>query len=89
MVRQQVADFSRMPMQGDAFQLLEKRMENDGSGNPLYVGYARTPNASTTALEWFIVKMSYDGGGFVSRVQLPDTGAQFKYAWDSRANYFA
>lgn len=86
---QKINDYSNANLAGDLFQFLEKRIENDGSGNPLYVGFTRTQNQSTAAEEWYIIKMSYDGGGFVDRVQLPDDGPQFKYAWDDRATLFS
>ena len=85
---QQIKDYSYLEIRGSAEVFLEKRLENDGSGNPLYVGYNRKPNAATTEESWYIIKMTYSGG-YVVRVQLPDNGPQFKYAWDSRASYFS
>lgn len=84
---QKIIDYSQLELKGMAETYLEKRIENDGSGNPLYIGYNRTPNASTTALSWFIVKISYTAT-FPVRYQLPNAGPQYKYAWDSRTTYF-
>jgi len=71
----------------DAFY--EIRVENDALGNPLYVGYCPTPNGSTASRIWFIIKLYYDGNGFINRVQQPDDGASFTYAYDDRLTYFS
>ena len=88
MVYQKIEDYSVLKLNGDAFAFLEKRIENDGSGNPLYVGYAKKPNESTAATTWFITKISYSGG-YPVRVQIPDDGPKFGYAWDSKAAAFS
>lgn len=88
MDRQRLGDFSVAQAEIDLSMLWEKRIENDGSGNPLYIGYNKQANASTAVESWFIIKNSYSGG-FLVRSQLPDDGAQFKYAWDDRATYFS
>ena len=87
MERQRIGDYSIANAELDLSMLWEKRIENDGSGNPLYIGYNKEPNASTSTLGWFIIKNTYSGT-FLTRSQLPDDGPQFKYAWDSRATYF-
>ena len=69
--------------------LYEIRLENNNSGSVLYVGKNITPNAPTSEASWYIKKLSYDGNGFVNRVQLPDDGIGFKYAWDDRASIFS
>ena len=69
--------------------LLETRIENNVSGQPIYIAYSITPNADTAARVWYILKMSYDGGGFLSRVQKPDNGDGFLYIYDDRATYFS
>jgi hypothetical protein len=68
---------------------LEKRMTNSDTGQVLYLGWNATPNASTSALTWYIVKVLYDGNGYINRVQLPDNGAGFYYSWDLQADYFS
>lgn len=88
MVAQRIADMSLLEPNFDAFTLLEKRIENDISGNPLYIGYNKEPNESTTSETWLIFKLLYSGG-YVVRYQLPDDGAIFKYAWDDRATLFS
>lgn len=80
-------DYSWLTLEGDVETFLEKRIAYTGD-NPEYIGWNRQANASTTALTWFIVKMSYSGDN-VTRVQLPDNGATFSYAWDSRNTYFS
>lgn len=72
----------------DANSQLEKRMENNASGQVLYIGYTGTPNANQAAAIWFIVKISYDSNGFIDYYQLPLNGAGFFYAWNDRATYF-
>lgn len=87
---QSLQDTSHMPVAADAAMFWERRQELNGDGNPVYIGWNRTPNASTTALSWFIVKFTYTGTTPTSftRYQIPIPGVEFKYAWDSRANYF-
>lgn len=72
----------------DADDMLEGRFENDGDGNPLYVGYSTIPNADVDALVWFIQKIEYVGTGIV-RKRLPNANVGFKYSWSLRATYFA
>lgn len=69
--------------------LYETRTENDSSGQVLYVGKSITPNADTSQRIWYIKKLGYDGNGFLNRIQLPDDGPNFTYAWDDRADYFS
>lgn len=69
--------------------LYEIRLENDNGGSVLYVGKNIVPDAPTDDPSWYIKKLSYDGNGFVNRVQLPDDGIGFKYAWDDRASIFS
>ena len=66
----------------------EQRIENDVDGNPLYVAWSPIPGAATDEPIWFIKKIYYDGGGFTNRVQIPDNGGGYIYAWDDRATYF-
>lgn len=84
---QEINDFSYLELRGDAGMFFEKRMENDGNGNPIYVGFNRTQNADVDESSWFIVKITYSGTA-VTRYQLPDNGPQFKYDWTNRANFF-
>lgn len=84
---QKIVDFSQLELKGMAEMYLEKRIENDGSGNPIYIGYNRTANAAQGSLSWFIVKITYSGG-FPTYYQLPNAGVQYKYSWTDRATYF-
>lgn len=83
---QHISDFSIADLQGDLGMFLEKRMAYD-TDNLEYVGYNREQNAATTDATWLIVKMTYSGTN-ITRYQLPDNGAQFKYTWDDRASSF-
>jgi predicted carbohydrate-binding protein with CBM5 and CBM33 domain len=69
--------------------MYEKRLINDSNGNLLYVGFNQTANALTASNTWYILKMSYDGNGFLNRVQLPDLGIGFNYIFDDIASYFS
>jgi len=69
-------------------QLYETRIENDGDGQPIYIGNCITPNGDEDALIWYIIKLSYTGG-YITRQQLPDNGIGFLYAWSQRASYFS
>lgn len=73
----------------DLTDLFETRMDNDSSGKILYVGMSQTANADPALPIWFILKLSYDGNGFMNRKQLPDSGGGFLYSWDNRATYFS
>jgi len=85
---QRLKDKNPLSLFGEALTFMEIRMENDGNGNPIFVGYAQTPNMGTAVAQWLIVKITYDGNQAPTRYQLPDNGVEFKYAWDLRATYF-
>jgi hypothetical protein len=70
-------------------QFYETRLENDSSGKVLYAGITIVANGATDERIWYIVKMGYDGNGFVDRIQKPDGDFGLSYAWDSRATYFS
>ena len=70
----------------DAFY--ETIIENDGLGNPIYVGRSPIINPAESADVWYIVKMLYDGNGFVEQVRIPPNGRAFVYSWTNRATYF-
>lgn len=85
---QKVKDYSYLDIRGDVNQFFELRMENDGNGNPIYIGYTRQANAPTSEAVWFIVKITYDANQSPTYQQLPNAGVNFNYVWDSRATYF-
>jgi hypothetical protein len=68
--------------------LIEGRFENDGNGNPIYIGYSPIPNADPALPVWYIQFIVYDGQAIV-RKRLPDDGIAFKYVWNDRADYFS
>ena len=88
MVEQNIGDISVLDGTFDALTIFEKRIENDGSGNPIYIGYSKNANAATSSDSWLIFKLSYTGG-YIVRYQLPDSGPTFGYAWDDRATLFS
>lgn len=84
-----VRELTNLLMVGDWTNFIEMRMENDGDGNPIYVGYTNVGNAPTDEPVWFITKYTYDANQSPTRQQMPDSGVQFIYVWDDRATYFA
>lgn len=80
-------DFSRLDIYGDVETFLEKRIAYTGD-NPVYVAWTKGANAATSAEVWFIIKLTYSGDN-PTRIQLPDDGPAFKYAWDDRATLFS
>lgn len=86
---QKLKGHNPLELVGEALTYMEIRMENDVSGNPIYVGYSKTPNLGTAVEQWFIVKITYDAVPSPTRYQLPDNGVSFSYAWDDRATLFA
>lgn len=67
----------------------ETRIENNASGDPLFVGWSPIPNADPSEKVWYIQKMHFDLNGFINRVEQPESGTGFKYEWDNRANIFS
>lgn len=83
---QKLSDYSILQVSAAAETFLEKRIEYTGD-NPIYVGWTKTPNAATSEASFFITKLTYSGDN-PTRIQLPDDGAVFNYAWDDRASLF-
>lgn len=69
--------------------LLETRIVNNGSGQPIYIGKNLTPNADPAASTWSLLKITYDGSGYLTRVQLPDNGQGYLYVFNDYASYFS
>lgn len=84
----QILDLSRIPPTADFSYFMEMRMENDANGNPIFIGYNKTPNAGTDSETWFIVMITYDANQSPTYQQLPNRGVRFVYYWDDRAIYF-
>jgi len=68
--------------------LLTRKMENNSSGQPVYIGEA-WPGTATSAIGWRIKKMEYDNGD-----SMPPTGEvwasgtpDFDKEWDERDSY--
>jgi len=68
--------------------LLTKKMANQSSGQPTYIGEAM-PGTATSTAKWRIRKMEYDDGD-----NMPPTGetwadgvSTFTKSWDLRATY--
>lgn len=67
----------------------ESRFENDANGNPIYAAWSPIANANPADRVWFIKKFFYDSNQAIVRVQQPDDGPTFTYAFDNRASYFS
>jgi hypothetical protein len=62
-------------------------LDNDVSGNPIYVGYSAVPGAAVTDFSWYIIKLTYTLG-YLTSVEVPLLGPNFNYQFSSRATYF-
>lgn len=65
--------------------------ENDGNGNPIYLGRAKVGTA-TSVDKWQISAIAYDGNQGVTSVTWPqnDEGnpsSEYEFTWDDRATY--
>lgn len=60
-------------------------MENNGSGDPIYIGLAG-PGTPTSEPGWQIRKFVYVGGN-VTSITYADGKDSFTKVWDSRASY--
>jgi hypothetical protein len=57
---------------------MQQRVDYDGSGNAIYIGYAKIGVAADEA-EWLIQKFTYNGSNQMTLRQIKQKGA-----WDSR-----
>lgn len=80
-------DFSFVGPQWDGLFDREMQVENDASGNAIYVGYAKAGSA-TSAGVWVIKKFTYDVNNAVTRSQIANNNLAFKHVWDDRASLF-
>lgn len=67
------------------------RIQNDASGNPIYIGRAKVGTAETASM-WQIQFLEYDGNGFVDSITWPqdpfgNASSNYEFAWDQRAAY--
>jgi len=82
-----IPDLSLLKVNFDSEMFLEKRMENDANGNPIYIGWARPGSAASDAA-WLIIKLTYDADQAVIQSQVAGDAVKFGYVWNDRANYF-
>ena len=52
--------------------------------NPIYIGLAN-PGTDTDDPGWQIRKLTFDGGGNVTRIQYANGSASYSAIWDNRA----
>ena len=88
MAEPMIFDVTKLNPTIDHTFVFEKQVENDASGNAIYVGYAR-PGTATSATAWFITKQAYDGNNAITSQKIANDSPGFKYAWTSRATYFS
>lgn len=65
------------------------RLENDGAGNPIYIGRAKV-GSSVADDKWQIQKLHYDVNGFVDEVLWPENSdgrasSEYEFIWNDRA----
>ena len=70
----------------DILTTLTQKIEVDGSGKPIYIGYAEPGTAVTTAL-WQIKKISYNASGVATDIQFASGTSEFDKVWNDRAGY--
>jgi uncharacterized protein RhaS with RHS repeats len=62
------------------------KMENDGMGRAIYIGYAEAGTAVTSP-KWQIRLITYDSNGAVTDIQFASGSAEFKFTWSLRGGY--
>lgn len=67
------------------------RMQNDGNGNPIYVGRAKV-GTTTGVTKWQIQFLTYDGNNSVTSVTWPqnsegNASTDYEFEWDERLSY--
>lgn len=65
--------------------------QNDGSGNPIYIGKAKAGTATSEA-KWQISFQAYDGNSSLTRKTWPEdlnskASAEYEFIWDDRLTY--
>jgi hypothetical protein len=76
--------YQQVTISGDA--LLTQVMDNNASGQPIYIGEA-LPGSSKASALWRIKKVTYDGNNFITDVQWADSTVDFVKVWNDRASY--
>lgn len=70
---------------------VELRAENDGNGNPIYLGRAKAGVAESEA-SWQIRFIQYDGNQGVTSITWPENdlgnpSTEYEFSWTDRATY--
>lgn len=64
--------------------------QNDASGNPVYLGKAKSGTLVTDS-KWQISKQTYDGTGSLTRKEWPQedgrASTEFEFVWNDRLTY--
>ena len=66
------------------------RLQNDGDGNPVFVGRAKVGTAVSES-KWQIQQITY-AGGFVTSITWPENAlgsasSEYEFVWNDRAGY--
>lgn len=67
------------------------RAQNDGSGNPIYIGRAK-PGTLTSVTKWQIQFLVWDANNSVTSVTWPQNSdgkasSDYEFEWDDRVTY--
>lgn len=62
------------------------RMDYDGSGNNVYIGWA-TPGTASSADGWRLMRQTFNGTGQMTIIEWPNASTAFTFIWDNRALY--
>jgi hypothetical protein len=70
---------------------VELRAQNDGNGNPIYVGRSKIGTLDSES-KWQIQYIEWDGNNSVTSVTWPENSlsnasAEYEFVWDDRASY--
>lgn len=70
-------------IRGMSTSIPEQRFDWDGSGNLIYQGWAHKRNVATSAAQWMVAKLTYNGSNQITRIQVLEN-----IVWDNRTTAF-
>jgi hypothetical protein len=65
---------------------LQMKADYVSGTNPIYIGHAR-PGSLSSAAEWQLKKITYDGSNNVTAIQFAAGVNDYSKIWDDRASY--
>lgn len=60
-------------------------IEPDGAGNPIYLGKAPIGSATSSPV-WQIRQLTFNGGGYLTRIRFANGSLAYTSVWDDRAS---